>query len=484
MKQKNLRVIFFVFFLCVLFAGGGKGYQEGRAQTRKPSPQSAKPTWSWVSSYEGTMIWGVKETSDGGYIAVGEARSDGSPNKPQGIYLVRLSKAGSKVWEKWWGQADVSSGFDVVECEDGGFVLTGTITPVGEHFDKLVVMKVDSKGALLWQRMIASPLGEGHYLERGYSIQKTRDGGFIVAGFVPRSYKLPGVSGTGPFPYVVKLDSGGNVLWERYYFEQTPPTGALDSNGVYNFQEKEKANTLWDVFVHKLHIVMLQPAKSGGYFLAFTVGYRISGTESSRTLRLLRLDDSGNVVWEKSVKEEDTSTNLGATAMTPTEDDGVVITGYMSPTKLQITRGRVQVGFLMKFDSKGNVVWRRYFLYFLEEPNSVAVEKFSIVEIIPQAIRQTADGGYIVTALKDGYEIIFIKFDREGRVEWDRIFTGGWGFCGAQTSDGGYIMGGFKNLPKGKYKTYGYQAFLFKLDSAGTPPTKYVSGRIKTDEGE
>ena len=121
-----------------------------------------RATWIWNSPNNATTLYSVKQTSDGGYIAVGYAGSDGVKGRPHGIYLVKLNNDGKKVWDKWWGRTDIlgsyHSGYDVIETDDGSYVLTGKIIP-SDHIDRLIVIMVDSKGSTIWEKMIASPLG-------------------------------------------------------------------------------------------------------------------------------------------------------------------------------------------------------------------------------------------------------------------------------------------------------------------------------------
>lgn len=92
----------------------------------------------------------------------------------------------------------------------------------------------------------------------------------------------------------------------------------------------------------------------------------------------------------------------------------------------------------------------------------------------PKSVKQTADGGYIIT----GYslfgggiaEAYLIKLDNNGDLQWAKIYgdgTGGslndYGNSVQQTADGGYIVAGYSYLGAGAR-----DVFVFKTDSAGT----------------
>jgi len=427
----------------------------------------AKTTWSWTSPEEGSILFSVKETSDGGYIAVGNARS--GPGKPHGVYLVKFNKDGIKVWDKWWGDTEAdgiySIGYDVIESDDRGYVLTGKIVPPSKYFDRLLVMKVDSKGTPVWQKLIASPLGQGHYGECGFAIQKTPDTGYIVAGYIQNKYKVPLRDETVAFlPYVLKLDNNGNILWEKYY-------------GDYLRTEEKKVNTLDDGSYSREYEVKFVRAKTGGYFFAFTIALDYEYHKYDRKMiKLLRLDEKGNVIWEKSIHHE-IGSDMFVAGISATTDDGVAITGFTNTKNLK-KQGEWAVGFLAKFDSKGNWQWKRYF------GNSQYTNPDDTTGIVakPNSIQQTSDSGYIVSGYLENNGIVIVKFDGDGNVMWDRVIVAqeNYAYCTRQTSDGGYITAGAKFKPR--FKTYSALAYLLKFDRAGNMSVKYTSGRIKNLE--
>ena len=67
-------------------------------------------------------------------------------------------------------------------------------------------MKVASDGRPLWQKAFG-----GQEDDVAYSIQQTLDGGYIAAGY---TYSFGGGSEDS---WVLKLDSGGNIEWEKTY---------------------------------------------------------------------------------------------------------------------------------------------------------------------------------------------------------------------------------------------------------------------------
>jgi hypothetical protein len=71
-----------------------------------------------------------------------------------------------------------------------------------------------------------------------------------------------------------------------------------------------------------------------------------------------------------------------------------------------------------------------------------------------ESVQQTSDGGFIIAGFTyrkfSRYRALIVKTDENGLKEWSKIFFGGIGnsiaFSVQQTTDGGYIIGGERNL--------------------------------------
>ncbi|MCX7981523.1 MAG: hypothetical protein N2572_01250 [Syntrophales bacterium] len=442
-------------------------------ESKKTSPITTGKVWSWQSSHEGSVLFSVKETSDGGYIAVGNAHGDGTPDKPHGVYMIKLNKGGVKIWDRWWGRTDIVGdahmGYDVVEADDGGYVLTGQMEG-DDYIGRLVVIKVDARGTILWQQAKAAPLGRGFYA-CGFSIQKSPDKGFLISGTVSYPFVSIGRSGSLTFPYVMKIDNSGNILWEKYYWEQHPPKGSLNEKGEYVFTDDGRVNNVQAGSHIKNNEVLAARAKSRGYFLAFT--NRLNVARDRHMSKLMRIDENGNVVWEKSI-HKDIGLDVFVFGISETADDGVIITGYTRTRNLK-WQGEYEVGYLIKFDADGNQQWKRYFGDTTLGRSSVASD---FIEPRPNYIRQTSDGGYIVSGYTSFSRMILMKFDKNGNIMWDRVIAGryNYAFCTQQTSDGGFITAGSKF--SSQYKNYNYFALLMKSDMVGNIKEKYTAKRI------
>ncbi|MEO5572206.1 MAG: hypothetical protein ABIT08_12530 [Bacteroidia bacterium] len=105
----------------------------------------------------------------------------------------------------------------------------------------------------------------------------------------------------------------------------------------------------------------------------------------------------------------------------------------------------------------------------------------------PRSIQQTADGGYILCGFSlsnssgdkmenciGNWDYWMVKTDAFGNIQWENTIGGNgwdWPYSIQQTTDGGYILGGFSDSNISGDKTEnsngGYDYWIVKTDSAG-----------------
>jgi hypothetical protein len=140
----------------------------------------------------------------------------------------------------------------------------------------------------------------------------------------------------------------------------------------------------------------------------------------------VKTDSNGNMVWNKTYGGENSEY---AYFVQQTSDNGYILAGstYSSGTEFDM--------WLVKTDSSGNMQWNKTYGGSLDEE--------------AYAVRQTSDGGYIITGFTDSFsdnrDIWLIKTDPSGNVEWSQTYGGtreDEAYAVQQTSDGGYIIAG------------------------------------------
>ncbi|WBV61942.1 T9SS type A sorting domain-containing protein [Chryseobacterium camelliae] len=171
-------------------------------------------TLQWQKSLGGSnadKAYSVKQTSDGGYIVIGESISnDGDVSGAHGnddYWLVKLSSTGNLQWQKTYGGSLYDRGRDVSQTADGGYIMTGVSFPVNIEgttnigANDYLVVKTDALGSIQWLQTYG-----GLQDDYATSIKQTSDGGYILCGY---SSAITASSGNYDY-WIIKLT--GNQL--------------------------------------------------------------------------------------------------------------------------------------------------------------------------------------------------------------------------------------------------------------------------------
>lgn len=298
-------------------------------------------------------------------------------------------------WRRMYGGASFEKGYSVDQTTDGGYIVTGFTFSFGNG-RQVYLIRIDSLGDTLWTRNFG---GTGE--DFGIHVQQTTDGGYIVVGYT-NSF------GNDVQIYLIKTDSLGDTLWTKTY-------GGPGTEVGY-----------W-----------VQQTSDGGYIITGGGGF----SWGLDPVYLIKTDSSGNVEWSKVYC--DTVQSLGVSVQ-QTSDGGYIITGGHEFQNI----------YLIKTDSLGNTLWAKgYYSGNIGWGHSV---------------QQTSDGGYFVTGfLILGGWLVLLKTDSLGDTLWVKTYKGPYGalrgFCGQQTTDGGYIATGRYDIGQDSLRS----AFLLKTDSLG-----------------
>lgn len=205
----------------------------------------------------------------------------------------------------------------------------------------------------------------------------------------------------------------------------------------------------------------MQVTNDGGYIMA---GSTNSFGMGKSDILVVKLNSDGTIAWEKAyggVKGD------SACCIQQTNDGGYIVIG--ASASFDEDSGL----WLFKLNPVGTIVWQKYYAGSL---------RGKIV-----SIQQTKDGGYITAGSRNsvygeqsiigagGEDLWVLKFDSEGRVEWQKMYGGEkWDEATAvqQTSDGGYIVAGYLDsfdLLILKLKANGKIAWQKIYERAGKP---------------
>jgi len=119
----------------------------------------------------------VIETSDGGYLVVGGAQSRSSSTQNE-ILVTKINSSGDLQWVKWFGDTIYQDQtYSVKRTSDGGYIVAGRTGSYGSGNADIFLMKLDGSGNAVWARAYGSSGPDF-----GYDVQITSDGGFIATG--------------------------------------------------------------------------------------------------------------------------------------------------------------------------------------------------------------------------------------------------------------------------------------------------------------
>jgi hypothetical protein len=380
-------------FALLVFAGSAFSQQAWERNYGLPNPASA----------DGGSA--VRQTSDGGYIVVGNTDSIGARVQ---IYLVRTDSFGDTLWTRTHGQEPFSdNGASIQATLDGGYIIAGYTQSFGSMV-QVYLIKINALGDTLWTRTYG-----GESYDYGYCVWPTSDGGYFITG---TTYSF----GNYTEVYLIKTDADGDTLWTRVYGRGVGIGGGpgedLGASG--------------------------QQTHDGGYIVAGT-----TQLYDARLVYLIKTDAAGDTLWTNAYPL--TTYQSRATSVQQTADSGYIVTGYNSYWE------EFPQAFLMKTDVAGTLQWQKRYGGAGDDRGS--------------SVRQTSDGGYIIagttTSFGNYYQFYLIKTNSSGDTLWTRVYGGAeseYGSSVQQTVDGGYIV-------TGSTHSFGnsHQVYLVKTDAQG-----------------
>lgn len=283
------------------------------------------------------------------------------------------------LWDKTHGGNKGDRAAAIKTTSDGGFVLAGYTNFLGGLGSDLWLVKTDGTGNLVWDKTYG-----GNNNDEAYDVAVLPDGGFVVAGTTKS--KGPGSHAA----WLLRMNASGDLLWDKTY-------GGIS----------------WD------NGRAVVPLADGGFAMA---GHTWSEGAGGSDFWLLRVDNSGNLLWEQIYGGADYELLY---ALVGLPDGGYALAGRTD------SKGAGGNDFwLVRTNQNGDLLWDRTF-------GGPASDAAHDVQVLP-------DGGFVLAGHRSGIGW-FVVTDIDGNLAWDKTYgqLGGDGFHAIElTVDGGLVLAG------------------------------------------
>lgn len=337
--------------------------------------------------------------------------------------IVAQSLQPSLSWSRTFGGNNDDESWAIEKTFDGGFLIAGyTVSFSLSNWSDIYIIRTDSNGDTLWTKTIGDSLDE-----YASDIKRLPDGNFIVAGYGRVN------SSNNYDALLIKIDQDGNVLWTKSY------------GGSNNDQFTE-----------------VEIASDGLIAVGTTNSFSPIG---NKEVYLLKTDFNGNVHFFKTFNFGDFSEGHSIKEL---YDGGFIIAGanYFSNSVYNI--------FIIRCDKDGNFIWQKSFGGAGNEIANSVIQLNTTKEIYITGYTFSYGNGYA--------DIFIMKLNELGDSIWFKTygyFGNDYGSTIKLTDDFNLVVAGYGRLDNSNQ----VNLFLLKTDLSGNLLWLVDAGGIFEDRG-
>ncbi|PWV46182.1 BACON domain-containing protein [Chitinophaga sp. S165] len=348
---------------------------------------------SWFDYWDNAV-----KTKDGGFIMTGMVGSEGPGLSLKGgsdIWVIKTDANGGLVWQKAFGGRGQDIGRRVIEMEDGGYAVVGTVEESSDGdisaihgLNDAAIIRLDASGNIIWKKVWG-----GSRNEQAYALAETADGGFIVSGSSESNDGDMAGQLKGPSDiWLLSLDKDGNSRWQKTVggmsgedrtsiIKTTQNTYLLLGLTASNDGEfaSDVTNNYYHAFIREIDAngnKLMHVNYAGSQFGWLTSGVQtadggfiLAGSNEShdgdfisnrggRDAWLLKIDRRGNKIWQKL---------LGGSSSDQAYSVRIVDNGYLVLADSWSENRDVKTNlgdndlWVFQVDDKGAIQWQKSF---------------------------------------------------------------------------------------------------------------------------
>ena len=371
------------------------------------------------STFENNTSWSILE-EDNGYLLSGTGLLEG--NGPRyAIKLIRADSLGDQLWRDTLMSRTLGyyhgDGRSMIHSYDSNYVCFGGFYDYDTSYSKSIIVKFDrSTGDSIWIREFG-PLGDNTFF---HGLELTNKD-LIAIGYS----RLPNTSNAQA--HLVKVDSAGNLLWEKQYggsrddrgekVFQTLDGGYLISGVNYDAQGYRnglliKTDSLGNQQWMKTYgglgenwYAKAIMAPDSGYYLY--MAWQDVAESDSMDHRILKLDPAGNIQWSKTIGK---GIFTQIAQMDYLSDGNLLLVGQK-----QLEGTTTSHGWIAKIDTSANIIWERtYYNSGNPDPEDFRCWLNDFKETLDGGLVATGTGNVTGTFWANTQEFWLLKLDSNG----------------------------------------------------------------------
>lgn len=367
----------------------------------------------------------IKQTSDGGYIIASETSSNdfdvsGNHGKSD-LWIVKLSSTGAIEWQRCLGGSSPDVAKDVEEDVDHGFVVVGS---AGSHDGDVTsslggldvwLVKLDSAGNILWDRTYG-----GSSDDAPYDLVLLNDGRMLIVGF-SKSSDHDVTSNYGDFDeWIFMVGSDLEIEWSKSYggsARDIATKAVMDFDGNFIVGGHTQSND-----------------------------FDVSGNHSDlRDFWVLKLNPQGDLLWQKCFGGSGHETGSG---LVLTNDNGAVLCGNTQSYDGDVVgvHDSIDDFWMFRINTLGELQWQKCIGGTKDDCALALTSTYDNGFVLSGHAFSQDDGD--ITGHDGGADFWQVKTDSEGNIEWQLCIGGTNGALGdypfdiIQSNDGGFVVAG------------------------------------------